>query len=59
MLKYCAFNNQKFLWFETFEDMANYFNLTESYLKLWLNTSEKVNGWFIKEVNYDTKLERL
>lgn len=57
MLKYCALNHHKFLWFKTFEDMAKHFNVTESYLKLWLNKAEPLNGWFIKEVNYDSELE--
>ena len=59
MYKYCAFNHQKFLWFKTFENMAKHFNVTESYLKLWLNKDKPLNGWFIKEVNYDSELERL
>lgn len=59
MFKYCAFSRQKFLWFKTFEDMAKHFNVTESYLSLWLNKDKPLNGWFIKEVNYDSELGRL
>lgn len=61
MYKYCALNHHKFLWFKTFKDMAKHFGVTESYLKLWLNKDKPLNGsgWFIKEVNYDSELERL
>ncbi len=59
MHKYCALNHYKFLWFKTFEDMAKHFCVTESYLKLWLNKGKSLNGWFIKEVNYDNELERI
>lgn len=59
VFKYCALNRQKFLWFKTFEDMAKHFGVTESYLKLWLNKNKPLNGWFVKEVNYDSELERL
>ena len=59
MFKYCALNRQKFLWFKTFEGMAKHFGVTESYLKFWLNKNEPLNGWFIREVNYGSELERL
>ena len=59
MYKYCALNRHKFLWFKTFEDMAKHFGVTESYLKLRLNKDKPLNGWFIKEVNYGSELERL
>lgn len=59
MYKYCALNHYKLLWFKTFDDMAKHFCVTESYLKLRLNKDESLNGWFIKEVNYDNELERI
>lgn len=59
MYKYCAVNHYKLLWFKTFGDMAKHFCVTESYLKLWLNKDKSLNGWFIKEVNYDNELERI
>lgn len=39
--------------------MAKHFNVTVSYLSLWLNKDKPMNGWVIKEVNYDFELERL
>ena len=41
--------------------MAKHFGVTESYLKLWLNKDKPLNGsgWFIKEVNYGSELERI
>ena len=57
MYKYCALNHYKLLWFKTFDDMAKHFCVTESYLKLRLNKDKSLNGWFIKEVNYDNELE--
>ncbi len=59
MYKYCALNHYKLLWFKTFDDMAKHFCVTESYLKLRLNKDKSLNGWFIKEVNYDNELERI
>lgn len=59
MYKYCALNHYKLLWFKTFDDMAKHFCVTESYLKLRLNKDKSLNGWFIKEVNYDKELERI
>ena len=59
MYKYCALNHYKLLWFKTFDDMAKHFCVTESYLKLRLNKDKSMNGWFIKEVNYDNELERI
>lgn len=57
MYKYCALNHYKLLWFKTFDDMAKHFCVTESYLKSLLNKDKSLNGWFIKEVNYDNELE--
>lgn len=57
MYKYCALNHYKLLWFKTFDDMAKHFCVTESYLKSRLNKDKSLNGWFIKEVNYDNELE--
>lgn len=59
MFKYCALNRQKFLWFKTLEDMAKHFGVTESYLKFLIIVETPFNGWFIKEVNFDSELERL
>jgi hypothetical protein len=59
MYKYCALNHYKLLWFKTFDDMAKHFCVTESYLKSRLNKDKSLNGWFIKEVNYDNELERI
>ena len=59
MYKYCGLNHYKLLWFKTFDDMAKHFCVTESYLKLRLNKDKSLNGWFIKEVNYDNELERI
>lgn len=59
MYKYCALNHYKLLWFKTFDDMAKHFCVTESYLKSQLNKDKSLNGWFIKEVNYDNELERI
>jgi hypothetical protein len=47
------------MWFHTKEQLANYFNITVAYLDLWLNKDKPLNGWFVKEVNYDSELERL
>nr|DAD86984.1 MAG TPA: hypothetical protein [Siphoviridae sp. ctGas1] len=39
--------------------MAKHFGVTESYLKFLIITKTPLNGWFIKEVNYGSELERL
>ena len=39
--------------------MAKHFGVTESYLKFLIITKIPFNGWFMKEVNYDTELEQL
>lgn len=59
MQKFVAFNRQAFMWFHTKEQLANHFNITVAYLDLCLKKDKPLNGWFMKEVNYDTELERL
>lgn len=59
MIKYIAVSRHKVLWFNTLEDVAKYFNVTMEYLKLWVGKPKALNGWVIKEVNYDIELERL
>lgn len=57
--KFVAVSKTKVYWFKSLENMAKHFNVTVSYLSLWLNKDKPMNGWVIKEVNYDFELERL
>ena len=54
-----GFNSKTFMRFHSKEQMAKHFNITVAYLDLWLNKDKPLNGWFVKEGNYDSELGRL